>query len=166
MSDMNEAQKKRAPRWVKIVLMLSLAVNFAIAGVIGGAALRGHAPHDRLQTTEGVAVLARTMPMKFQRELRAGLRGQRGELLADRQKMQQLRDRLATALRTEPFDISAVETVFMDHRALLNDITASGHNQIIVQIERMDARDRARYVRNLYGRSDPRDGPPARESRP
>jgi len=166
MSDINEAPKKNAPRWMKLVLILSLAVNFGIAGVIGGTALRGHNPHDRLQTTEGLAVLARAMPMKFQRELRAGLRNQREELLAEREKMQHLRDRLATALQMEPFDISAVEAVFMDHRALLNDITASGHNQIIMQIERMTAKDRARYVRNLYARNAPRGVPPARENRP
>lgn len=41
MSMAETTRERRCPLWVKIVLGLSLALNLAIAGLIGGIALRG-----------------------------------------------------------------------------------------------------------------------------
>lgn len=149
---MNDTNTQKAPRWMKILLLLSLAANVGVVGVIGGAMLRtpagAHTP-----TPEGVSVLARAMPMKFQRELRKALRERREELRPNRQELFALRDRLAAALLADPFEIEAVNTVLHDQRTMLTGITIAGHEEVIRQIEAMGPRDRARYVERLYGGS-------------
>lgn len=140
-------EKTRTATWVKVLLAISLALNLAVIGMLGGAALRGHSP--RAQTAEGVSILARAMPFKFQTQLRGAIRDRRNDLRPDREAMRLLRTNLIDALEAEPFDISAVETVLSNQRTLLSNLIVVGHSEVIAQIAAMDAQDRARYVENL-----------------
>lgn len=160
MTDENVATPKRVPRWMKVTLVASLAVNLGIAGMVGGAALRAPAEHERLQAPEGISVIARALPMKFQQGLRTALRDQRETLQPDREQMTQLRDRLVVALNAKPFDILAVDQIFEDQRALLTEVTAVGHDHIMQQIQLMNSRDREKFIRNLNGRTHGDQRPP------
>jgi len=160
MSEQTPPQAKGTPRWIKIALIVSVAVNLGIAGVIGGAALR--APENQrnnLEAPEGIAMLARAMPAAHQRELREQLRARRGDLRPDQEELRHLRDRFILALRAEPFDIEAVNHVFADQRSMLSNLTATGHDSVIEQIGKMSPRDRERYIRRLLGD----DRPPPRQ---
>lgn len=150
--------KTRTRTWVKIVLAISLALNLAVVGMLGGAALRGHTgPPIR---TENVSSLARAMPFKYQGRLRAAMRERRDEFKSERKAMRALRENLVFALEAQPFDMSAVEAVFTEQRELLGHIVIAGHAEVIAQIATMDAQDRARYVENLQKPS--RYTPPGR----
>ena len=152
MSEQTTPQVKGTPRWIKIALILSVAANLGVAGIIGGAALRApEIKRNSIEAPEGVAVLARAMPQAHQRELRETLRDRRGDLRPDRQELKNLRDRLVIALRAEPFDIEAVKLVFAEQRAMLSKLTEAGHDSVIEQIERMSPRDREIYIRRLLG---------------
>ncbi len=140
-------QKKRTATWVKIVLAVSIALNLAVAGIVGGAMLRDHNP--QAPSAEGVSILARAMPFKFQTQLRGAMRDRRAEFRADREAMRTLRANLIEALQAEPFEISAVETVLSNQRALTANLVVAGHSEVIAQIAAMDREDRARYVENL-----------------
>ena len=165
MSDQTTVTAKPCPRWMKILLVLSLAVNIGIAGVFAGVALRATPPARTVTATpEGIAIIARALPVKYQRQLRQALRDNRTALQPDRQEIARLRDRLVDALRAEPFDIAAVEAVFADQRLLLDGILAAGHTEILKQIETMPPQDRRKFIRNLMGR--PAKTPPAGASRP
>jgi len=156
MSEQTTPQSNGTPRWIKIALILSVAVNLGIAGVIGGAALR--APEIRrnnLEAPEGVAMLARAMPAEHQRELRQNLRNRRGDLRLEREELRNLLDRFVVALRAEPFEIDAVSAVFADQRVMLSKLTAAGHKSVIEQIEKMSPQDRERYIRRLLGNNRP-----------
>ncbi len=156
MSEQTTTQPKGTPRWVKIALIVSVAVNLGIAGVIGGAALRApEIRHNKVEAPEGVAMLARAMPPAHQRELREELRNRRGDLRPDREELRSLRDRFIVALRAEPFDIDAVNAVFADQRAMLSKLTAAGHESVIEQIEKMSQKDRERYIQRLLGDDHP-----------
>ena len=145
-----------APRWMKIALPISLAINVGIVGVVGGAFLRAPSvAHDRIETPEGVAMLARAMPSTHQRELRAALRDQREGLQPDRQTLRTLRNRFVTSLRNEPFDIGEVNLVFIDQRAMLTNLTAAGHDAVIEQIKHMTPEDREQYVQKLLNTERP-----------
>lgn len=160
MSEQSTPQAKGTPRWIKIALIVSVAVNLGVAGVIGGAALRApEIQRNNLEAPEGVAMLARAMPPEHQRELRQNLRERRSDLRPDREELRNLRDRFIVALRAEPFDIDAVNAVFADQRAMLSKLTAAGHTSVIEQIEKMSPRDRERYIRRLLGD----DRPPRRQ---
>ncbi|MCK4862410.1 MAG: periplasmic heavy metal sensor [Rhodobacteraceae bacterium] len=159
MSEQTTPQVKGTPRWIKVALIVSVAVNLGIAGVIGGAVLRAPEIHrNNLEAPEGVAMLARAMPAAHQRELREDLRDRRGDLQPDREELRSLRDRFVVALRAEPFDLDAVNAVFADQRVMLSNLTAAGHDSVIEQIEKMSLRDREMYIRRLLGddRAPPR----------
>jgi len=150
MSEHKTPQVNGTPRWIKIALVVSVAANLGIAGVIGGAALRApEMRNNNLQSPDGVAMLARAMPTAHQRELREDLRGRRGDLGPDREELRFLRDRFIVALRAEPFDIDAVNTVFADQRAMLSKLTEAGHDSVVEQIDRMSPKDRKLYIRRL-----------------
>lgn len=157
MSEQTTPQVKGTPRWIKIALILSVAVNLGIAGVIGGAALRApEIQRNNLEAPEGVAMLARAMPPSHQRELRELLRDRRGDLRPDRQELKNLRERFIIVLRAEPFDIDALREVFADQREMLSKLTAAGHNSVVDQIEKMTPQDRERYILRLLERDRPR----------
>lgn len=156
----NTSPKSSTPRWFKFVLIISLALNLGIAGILVGTALR--APETRrshVESPEGVAMLARAMPHAHQRELRETLRTQRDDLRPDRQELQNLRQRFVAALRAEPFDIDAVSETFTAQRLVLDQLTASGHAAVIEQIEKMTPEERENYIRRLLA------GPRAQSSR-
>ena len=160
MSEQTTPQNKGTPRWIKIALIVSVAANLGIAGVIGGAALRAPEIHrNNLEAPDGVAMLARAMPAAHQRELREGLRDRRGGLRPDREALRSLRGRFVLALRAEPFDIDAVNNVFADQRAMLSKLTEAGHDSVIEQIGKMSPQDREKYLRRLLGN----DRPPPRQ---
>ncbi|MEO1919533.1 MAG: periplasmic heavy metal sensor [Paracoccaceae bacterium] len=146
----NSSPQTSTPRWIKIALILSLAINLGVVGILGGAALRApEARRNNVEAPEGVAMLARAMPQSHQRELRENLRTQRDELRSDRQELKNLRGRFITSLRAEPFDINAVRDVFASQRTVLDQLTASGHDSVIDQIEKMTPQERALYIRRL-----------------
>ncbi len=156
MSEKTTPKAKGTPRWIKLALIVSVAANLGIAGVIGGAALRAPEIHrNNLEAPDGVAMLARAMPQAHQRELREGLRDRRGDLRPDREALRSLRGRFVIALRAEPFDIDAVRDVFAAQRVMLSNLTAAGHDSVIAQIEKMTPRDRELYIRRLLRNDRP-----------
>ena len=156
MSESTTRSTTGTPRWMKITLVVSIAINLGIAGVIGGAALRApEIQRNNIEAPEGVAMLARAMPPAHQRELRENLRTRRDDLRPDRQELNKLRDRFILALRVDPFDIEAVNEVFADQREMLSDLTAAGHDSVIEQIRTMTPRDREIYIRRLLGDERP-----------
>ncbi len=162
MSDQTTVTAKPCPRWLKILLVISLALNIGIASVFAGVALRS-APPERAAapSPEGVAIIARALPVKYQRQLRQALRENRAAVQMDRETLGRLRDRLVQALRAEPFDINAVEAVFADQRTLLDGVLVAGHNEILKQIEQMPLADRRKFIRNLMGGRPPKTPPEA-----
>lgn len=139
--------KTRTATWVKIVLTISLALNLAVVGMLAGASLRKPPAHVR--NIENSSILARALPFKYQTQLRGAIRERREDLKPDREAMRALRVNLINALNADPFDISAVEAVFSDQRDLLTNLVFAGHGEVIAQIAKMNARDRARYIENL-----------------
>jgi uncharacterized membrane protein len=156
MNEQDKPQRNGTPRWVKIVLIVSVAANLGIVGIVGGAALRApEAMRNNVEAPDGVAMLARAMPPEFQRAVRRSLRDSRADLHPDRRELARLRDHFVEALRTEPFEINAVNRVFTSQRRMLDGLIATGHDAVIEQIEAMTLRDRENYIRRLLGRDHP-----------
>ncbi|OUS07116.1 hypothetical protein A9Q96_07350 [Rhodobacterales bacterium 52_120_T64] len=150
MSEQTTPQAKKTPRWIKVALIVSVAANLGVAGVIGGAALRApEIKRNNLNGPEGVAMLARAMPAEHQRELREGLRDRREEFRPDRQELGSLRARFIEALKADPFEIEAVQDVLAEQRAMIFELTTAGDNTVIAQIEKMSPQDRENYILRL-----------------
>lgn len=155
MTERTNALPTRCPRWVRILLALSLAANLAIAGMAVGAALRFGGPdgaHHTSRTLSGAMI--RALPDEDRRALREQVRGDDEDRGARRQA-----DGLAVVglLRAQPFDTdalrlvldeqaarhlafrAAVATAWLDHVAAMSDAERAGYAD---HLERLMERDR------------------------
>ena len=161
MTENSAPAVKSTPRWMKITLVVSLAANLGIAGMIGGAALQGPKPERaNMASPESITMLARAMPPKFQRALRETWQNRREEIHAEQREFGYLRNRLVKALRAEPYDVDAVRAVFADQNLMLSNLTLASQEAIIEQIDLMTPRDRQAYIRRLLEHKRP--APPVR----
>ena len=70
-------------RWIRIALVISLAVNLLVLGVIGGAVFSGKRNDGRpaAQLNElGIGPYGRALTQEQRRDLRTTIRGNRAEL--------------------------------------------------------------------------------------
>lgn len=100
-----------APRWMRLALVGSLALNLAVAGLVGGAFLahRGDHPEGRDGPDISIGALPHVLGREDRQALREGLRAHR-----DERRTAAINDlkALSAALRTDPFDPGAVQAVF------------------------------------------------------
>jgi uncharacterized membrane protein len=156
----------RAPRWMKITLGLSLALNLLVAGMVGGAVLgRGHDRHDGLRSerfTSGDA-LVRALSPDDRRAVRRAL-GPRGKTFAaQRAQMATASDRMVALLRSTPFDAAAFGDA-IDARARLGaDLADAGQAALIAQIATLSQAQRNAYADRLeaMAQNNRRRGKPA-----
>ncbi len=99
-------------RGLKIALAVSVALNLAVAGLIGGMALHGGpgGRGDVMVRDFGFGPFEDALQPQDRAALRETVRARMGDIRAARQQMQ--RDGLAilAALRAEPFDPAALTT--------------------------------------------------------
>jgi hypothetical protein len=108
-----------------VVLFLSLAINFLIAGF---TAARFHGPPrggpDFIERI--VAIGIRAFPPQIQSAIRERTDAERAELRALVDAVQDSRMRMLEAMRAEPFDGAALDAAFADLRARVNALQAAG----------------------------------------
>lgn len=139
----------KTSRWVKITLAVSLTLNLIVLGLAGGAVLKGRALNDARPDPDGMSIVTRALPERFEANVRREVRQRHEEIRASREALYALRRDLAEVLTAEPFDIDAVEDIFAQQRAILIDLTGSGQDLVIQQIATMNEAERAKYAENL-----------------
>lgn len=149
MSEHPTTQPKPHTRgWVKILLALSLALNLAILGLVGGAVLgngansRDHGDSPALRTL-GLGPFTLALPREDRAELRARIAENSGPLRDDRQAIGDALRQVQAALRVDPFDRSAAEVALAQSRDRLLSLQRAGHMALLDQIDAMSAADRA-----------------------
>lgn len=113
----------RTPRWIRLLLAVSLGLNLLVAGAFLGAALGRHGPWDHDATRGG-------MPREFgrtpflsalseedRRAVGRALMREAGPLRENRADLRDRFERLLAALRAEPFDREAVAGLLAAQRA-------------------------------------------------
>jgi uncharacterized membrane protein len=121
-SSTSPAAPRGIPRWVKVVLVLSLAANLLVAGMMLGAVMGRDRHFDRGETRTG-------MPREFvrtpflaaldpddRRAVGRALMRDAGPLRENRAELRERFERLLAALRAEPFDRAAVEALLEEQR--------------------------------------------------
>jgi len=152
--------QKFCPRWVKLLLIASLALNVAIGGAILGAALRGTPPSGAAGSPpDGISIIARAMPPAYQSQLRQYLRDTRTVLQPDRRVLLGLGRRLVLALEAEPFEPETIRAIFADQRNMLDNIQKAGHEALLKQIVKMTPAERTAFARKLTGMQRPANAP-------
>jgi len=104
----NDVAPRRRRNWLRIALVLSLAVNLGVGGMVAGAVLRRGVP-ARVECDAGLGPIADAMTRIDRRALREALVARYQELGAGRAALRADYDVLLQSLRAEPFDPAAVD---------------------------------------------------------
>ncbi len=149
---------RRSPRWMKALLIASLAGNLAVVGVIAGAALRGPiAPAAKLSLPiEGFNRMHRAMPAADQAALRADLRGRRDTIRAHRKQVRAARQAFLAALTAEPFSAAALTQALESQAQVWTTLGAETREVLVDRIEAMTPEARAEFAANLQRRGQRR----------
>lgn len=141
------AQPRTGPRrWLTPVLIVSLALNLLVLGMVAGALLRRPEPHA---AAPGLWYYGRALPEPYRHDLARALRASRDDWIGPHRQLRGQRSALAAALTAEPFEIDEVREVLSRETRLADELAARGTAGLIDQIERMDAAARAAYAEAL-----------------
>lgn len=147
----------RTPRWVKIVLVLSLAFNLMIVGIAAG----GFAGKDRKGGYRGgpdrVSVPGDLAPRAFiaaiPREDRQGLaEAFRDRVRPEEGRRDELRVRvqaLLVALRAEPFDPDAISVLMMEQRSRILERQEKGQAVFLEYLTSLTVEERVAFADKL-----------------
>lgn len=157
--------KPRSPRWLKIVLTASLALNLAFIGW-GAAQFYKHRQFDRAPITAAGERLDRMLPEKAARAFRSEMEKTRKALgpvsFGAERRM------LAEALAAEPFDIAKLREAMTNQRIKMETFQEGLQNSLLAAAEAMTPAERKDYAEKLKQmgkrereRGGPPGGPPA-----
>ncbi|WP_224825848.1 periplasmic heavy metal sensor [Cognatishimia sp. MH4019] len=141
-----ETIKSRAPRWMRVVLVLSLALNLLIVGAVVGAVSSGKKGGPRMSDVSFGPYTA-ALSREDRRALRRAIRDR-----SDRPNRAAARENFQTflnVLRTEPLDVAEMTRVFEAQGALAQARQAAGKTALLEHIAEMGAADRAAFADRL-----------------
>ncbi len=143
---------RRSPTWMKVLLIASLSLNLAVAGVVGGRALHAWqvskavraAGFDRRQ-----ARLLQMVPEERRDEVQAMLRARRAEIERARREMHEATLAFIEALRSEPFDPERVAAALARRQEASRRYWTINSQEVAEIARQLDARERAELARRL-----------------
>lgn len=154
---MDDREPQTSPdtrRWMRILLVVSLAVNLAVVGVLAGWALRHTGDHrhhpSRLDMAGGP--LTRALSDADRREIGQRMRQVWRETRAGRPDMGTGFDALVSDLRAVPFDPAQVARRLQQHREGFATRFAMGQEVLLDHLAAMSDADRAAYADRLEAR--------------
>ncbi len=115
----NAKPVRKAPRWMKITLVVSLALNLLVFGAIGSRVAFGPQHHGQrslgspgMMLVEGRRML-RKLPPERRKALRGIVRSHRGELRTHRQAIAKARAQMALQLDAGKLDVDALKAAML-----------------------------------------------------
>lgn len=149
MSDGTEMTPRTgAPRWMKILLVVSLALNLLVVGVAAGFAIKG-GPKWRGGPPGGAGAMHRALSEADRAELKQRMirtfRAEKGGRAAFHQEM----EGLVALLRAETFDGAAAAERMARLREMFDGRMASAQGLLVEYWGEMSAADRAAYADRL-----------------
>jgi uncharacterized membrane protein len=145
---------------MKLLLIVSLSVNVAIAGLVGGSAIR-HWQHgvasgkwqnepglDRRQTR-----ILRMVPDARRGEARMILLARQDDYKAARETMRAAQQGLVEAIRQEPLDPERLAAALAERRAASGRMWGIGYEQMAEIVLRLNATEREELAKRLEERT-------------
>lgn len=132
MTDANMTPVPTVPktaRGIKIALAVSVAINLAVAGVVGGLALNGGpgGRGDRMVREVGFGPFDAALSPQDRMALRRTVVSRLGDFRAMRLKMQDDLIAVVAALRSDPYDPAAMSAAFDAQANRLSDRLKQGN---------------------------------------
>lgn len=145
------AAAPRSPRWMRLALVLSLALNLAVIGVVAGAVL-GHSkrlPRPPMVNDLGFGPYTDALSAEDRRALRSAFIERAPEFGELRKVMRADFDRLLVILRAEPYDAAAAAEVIAAQRDRARQGFDLGHELLMERLETMPPAGRAAFADRL-----------------
>ena len=138
----------------RVVLIVSLALNLAVAGALGGWGLRhgiGHGNHgaQSARMAQMAGPLTRALDAGARADIAARLRADDGARAARRAALREGFIALLAALRAQPFDPDALAARLSAQRAQVSERLEAGHAALVAHLAAMTATERAAYADRL-----------------
>ncbi|MFN3955255.1 MAG: periplasmic heavy metal sensor [Pararhodobacter sp.] len=155
---------RRTGRGLKIVLVLSLAFNLLVIGVIGGGIFKHGRSPARLEPTSELRALWWALPDDARRDLRGALgpgqdTGARPSSREERRARAAERiAQLGALLRADPFDAAAFAALLENERDLRAQRIDLAHAAFVARLARLSADERAAMAERLETRRPRRFG--------
>lgn len=151
MTDQPPHAPKPPFRWGRVVLFVSLAVNLAVAGMIGGAML-GRFDHKRAEYAArdiSFGLFAEALSEGDRKALRRAYGETKRDIRADRNQMQDDLQSVLAALRAEPFVAATLGAALDRGAARAAERQALGQIVLLQRLETMSVADRAALADRL-----------------
>lgn len=133
-------------RWMPIILVVSLALNLLVVGVVLGTVLRLRGgEHAQMPPSFGPA-LYQALPGSDRKALRGQLSGKRNK---GSHRRKQDFEALSAALQVVPFDPGAVEMLLEQQAQATADLQAALHQQWLTRVTAMSDEERQLYAQRL-----------------
>ena len=153
------AKPRMKPAW-RAVLIASLALNFAVVGVVGGAILshdrddRRHPPRPDSFAGPLTRALSEEDRRAIGRAMRDHFEGQNSE----RSSRRAVTAALAEAIRAEPFDRARVEGHLAAMKAEMDRGLIVAQEKLIDRLEGMSPEEREGFAERLMAQADRKKG--------
>ena len=158
-------QPPGAPRWMKVLLAVSLALNLGVLGLVGGAALRGAGDRGRPDVRDiGFGPFSDALSPQDRQELRRAFLRDGGNPREMRRLMRSEVGTLLQVLRTEPLQEAELRAAFSQFQQRGQERLELGQRLLADRIIAMSPDDRARFADRLeevVARGGPGNGRPA-----
>ncbi len=137
-------------RWVKPLLIASLAINLAVAGLMVGAVFgdKRHGRHDS-PIAGGMRPYLSALPEAQRPLVRQKLQENRETLRASRERMRHASRTIRLAIAAEPFDAETLKQAFATQRALYDGLAEGSHNALADIVATMTDVQRAEFLEAL-----------------
>lgn len=138
----------RAPTWMKVALVVSLSINLAVVGVIGGSMMRRANPDlaglDRRQMR-----IVEMMPEARRAEVAAALRAQSSQVQSVKDALATANSALLQSMRAEPFAPDRLATALAERQKAQNELSSLAHSQLIAQVARLSGSERREMAERM-----------------
>lgn len=136
----------RAPRWMRLLLIVSLGLNLLVAGAVVGVVLRG-GPPPRL--AEGVSPLIGALPEADRRAILREVRERGPDIRENRGRLRDAFQSVLSEIRAEPLNPEALKAALDAQDSALKARFVIGREAVVARLAAMSHDDRMAFADRL-----------------
>ncbi|MGI9391044.1 MAG: periplasmic heavy metal sensor [Boseongicola sp.] len=150
---MTEEQAKPQRRWLVPALLVSLAINLLIVGIVVGFVISSKPPipdrvGDNVRSLIG-APFVQALPKEDRQALMKAIGAERGRLRENREALRARFEALLGALQADPFEPAAIAMLLQKQRSVAIRRQQIGESLLIERLKTMTLDERDQYADRL-----------------
>lgn len=144
------APATRAPRWMRLLLAASLALNLLVAGIVAGGLLHRDGPGGRMRPADlALGPVARALDEGDRRAILGALREGGGLRPLDRDPREAGLRAIAEAVRAEPFDAARLRGALDAQAGRIEAAQRAVREALVERVAAMGPEGRAAFADRL-----------------